>query len=489
MSATLLPLLLLLPIAASALDYPIADTGQNQCYDALEPIEAPAPGEAFFGQDAQHAGAGPSYHLSADGLCVVDEITGLVWQRRADADLDGVLEPEDQLTWDEAQALPAQLNAVAFAGRDDWRLPDIKTLYSLIDFRGTDPSGWEGGSEGLTPFLGEPFDFIWGDVEGGDRLIDAQYWSSTEYVSTTMGGDHTVFGVNFADGRIKGYPSVSPMGVSSHFVLCVSGNPGYGVNQFVAGGDGTVSDLATGLQWTQADGGEALSWADALAWAEGLDFAGHDDWRLPNAKELQSLLDYTRSPATDDEAAIDPIFACTPIVDEGGGSDFPFYWSSTTHANLSQNPGSQAAYVAFGTGLGWMQAPFPPYDWNLLDVHGAGCQRSDPKAGDPDDYPHGHGPQGDVIRIFNFARAVRTLEGAAPEPVGDLRIGIEGGEVRLVWSAPEEGLGYRVYGSIDAMSAFPEEWTLLADGLEETSWSGPLTAIRLFYRVTASPVR
>ena len=53
-------------------------------------------------------------------------------------------------------------------------------------------------------------------------------------------------------------------------------------------------------------------------------------------------------------------------------------------------------------------------DYILFDVHGAGAQRSDPKSGDPADYPYGHGPQGDVIRIFNYVRAVR-LQSAAVE--------------------------------------------------------------------------
>ena len=44
-------------------------------------------------------------------------------------------------------------------------------------------------------------------------------------------------------------------------------------------------------------------------------------------------------------------------------------------------------------------------------VFGAGAQRSDPKVGNPDDYPFGLGPQGDVVRIFNYTRAVRD----APE--------------------------------------------------------------------------
>ncbi len=51
----------------------------------------------------------------------------------------------------------------------------------------------------------------------------------------------------------------------------------------------------------------------------------------------------------------------------------------------------------------------PPFSrrYRLLDVHGAGAQRSDPKTGDADDWPHGNGPQGDVVRIDNFVRPVR----------------------------------------------------------------------------------
>ena len=43
-------------------------------------------------------------------------------------------------------------------------------------------------------------------------------------------------------------------------------------------------------------------------------------------------------------------------------------------------------------------------------MHGAGAQRSNPKTGDPADYPYGHGPQGDVIRIYNYVRLVRDAD-------------------------------------------------------------------------------
>ena len=71
------------------------------------------------------------------------------------------------------------------------------------------------------------------------------------------------------------------------------------------------------------------------------------------------------------------------------------------HANWSQVAGGYAAYVSFGRAMGYMNR------W--VDVHGAGAQRSDPKAGDPADYPTGHGPQGDAIRIYNHVRLVRDM--------------------------------------------------------------------------------
>ena len=67
-------------------------------------------------------------------------------------------------------------------------------------------------------------------------------------------------------------------------------------------------DKATGLMWAKADSGKTMNWRKALKWAEDLDYAGYTDWRLPNAKELQSIVDYTRCPDVTDSAAIDPIF-------------------------------------------------------------------------------------------------------------------------------------------------------------------------------------
>jgi hypothetical protein len=138
-----------------------------------------------------------------------------------------------------------------------------------------------------------------------------------------------------------------------------------------------------------------------VKYAETLELGGHDDWRLPNAKELQSIVDYTRSVQTTGSAAINPIFEITEIKDPEGKKQYPYFWTSTTHLE-GRNPYSSAVYIAFGEAQGNMRG-------RLLDVHGAGAQRSDPKAGNEEDYPQYFGPQGDVRYVFNYARCVRSV--------------------------------------------------------------------------------
>lgn len=377
----------------------IPDTGQSACYDANIAISCPAAGADFYGQDGNYSSHPPSYVANGDGT-VSDALTGLTWQQSPDTNGDGSIDASDKLSYSAAQSYCEALN---LGNRDDWRLPDIKELYSLIDFRGTDPSGVIGDdSSGLTPFIDTAyFAFGYGDSSAGERLIDAQFASNTRYVSTTMNGDETLFGVNFADGRIKGY-GLSLRGVDKTFyVLCARGDS-YGANQWQDNGDGTISDGNSGLMWAQQDSGTGMDWQTALAWVaqkNAENYLGYSDWRLPNAKELQSLVDYSRSPDTTQSAAIDPLFSATAITNEGGQTDYPFYWSGTTHLTFN-GMAANAVYVAFGRALGYMNG-----SW--LDVHGAGAQRSDPKAGDAADYPTGHGPQGDAIRIENYVRLVR----------------------------------------------------------------------------------
>ena len=395
-------------LLVAELTFPIVDTNQSLCYDNLNEIDAPELGDPFYGQDANYTGNAPAYTDNNDGT-ITDNVTGLMWAKTCDMDGDGDIDYDDKLSYEEAMESAETFD---LAGYSDWRLPSIKEQYSMIIFSGIDVSGYEGDTEGLVPFVDtDYFDFGYGDEDAGERIIDAQMATSTLYVGTTMIDDETMFGVNFADGRIKGYPTGPMPGQTEDkqfYVYYVRGNIAYGENDFQNNNDGTITDNATGLMWTQDDSGEGLIWEDALSYADSYEFAGHSDWRLPNAKELQSIVDYTRSLQTTDSPAIDTIFNCTQISDEGDGVNYPFYWSGTTHANM-QN-GGYGCYVTFGEALGWMEMPPDSGNYTLLDVHGAGAQRSDPKTGDPSDYPYGHGPQGDVIRIFNYVRLVRYAD-------------------------------------------------------------------------------
>lgn len=391
-------------VVSLAHTYSIVDTAQQRCYDNSREITYPSQGEPLFGQDAHYQGNEPKYRDNGDGT-VSDLVSGLMWQKT----------PGPKVSFNQAVA---GASACRVGGFDDWRLPSIKELYSLIDFSGEDIDPQARSAEGLRPFIDtDYFDFTYGDPSKGERIIDSQCATSTKYVSTTMHGSPTMFGVNFADGRIKGYPiGRNPRrGEKTYVVFYVRGNPDYGTNDFHDNGDSTVTDQATGLTWMQGDSGTLkagdhrdgkLNWQQALAWAEGLAFAGHSDWRLPNAKELQSIVDYTRSPDTTQSAAISKIFACTPQQNPAGKSDFGSYWTGTTHKRLGR--GDTAAYLSFGRSQGWMRDPRG--GMSLLDVHGAGAQRSDPKAGDPSRFPHGRGPQGDVIGIYNLVRPVRGGE-------------------------------------------------------------------------------
>ncbi len=382
-------------VSLAQLPYPIIDTHQNLCSDSTA-IHSNCTASQGRGQDAQYQGLSPSYTDNGDAT-VSDNHTRLMWSKTPDLNQDGVITAKDKVTYDQAVAYVAQLN---LAGHSDWRLPTIKELYSLILFDGQDPSGLSGaGTYSIRPFIDHGvFGFASGDTKAGERLIDSQYISSTKYVSTTMKGDETVFGVNFIDGRIKGYGLSTPSGkVKTFYLLAVRGNSNYGINQFVDNGNGSITDNATGLTWQKDDSQQAMDWFASLNYCESLELAGNNSWRLPNVKELQSIVDYSRSPDTTNSAAIAPIFNTSTITNEAEKLDYPNYWSSTTHLNLRN--GNNAAYLAFGRSLGYMKG-----QW--LDVHGAGAQRSDPKQYRGKDYPQGHGPQGDAIRYNNFARCV-----------------------------------------------------------------------------------
>lgn len=98
-------------------------------------------------------------------------------------------------------------------------------------------------------------------------------------------------------------------------------------------GDGTVTDTRTGLMWKRcaegltgelcADGEVSImTWGDALEHARSSTFAGHDDWRLPNFRELQSLAEHCRTDPAINETAFP-------------NTTSSYFWSASPYAGSS----------------------------------------------------------------------------------------------------------------------------------------------------------
>ena len=116
---------------------------------------------------------------------------------------------------------------------------------------------------------------------------------------------------------------------------------------FTNNGDGTTSDNCTSLIWMTCSRGQTygagpacsgsattVAWEGALTYCEGLNFAGQTDWRLPNTKELQSIVNYGVA-----YPAIFTAYFPSTVSDR--------YWSSTTAAFDTAN----AWDVDFGHGI------------------------------------------------------------------------------------------------------------------------------------------
>ncbi|MEI6886990.1 MAG: DUF1566 domain-containing protein [bacterium] len=394
---------------AKASTYSIVDTAQSSYWNSEgSEIIKPSQNENFYGQDAEFQNNMPSYRDNGDGT-ITDNVTGLMWTQSLDLNGDGQINSLDKRTLPDAITSSKTLNV---GGYSDWKIPTVKELYSLINFNGVDGKIYD--STNAKPFIDTNyFKFGYGDTSAGERNIDAQVATQTIYVDKTFIGFQTMFGVNFADGRIKGYPlTVSMTGIteSKFYIYYVRGNNSYGINDFSDNKDKTITDNATNLMWSKDDSGTGMNWEESLKWVQtknSENYLGHSDWRLPNIKELQSIVDYSRSPSITNSASIDPIFNITKINNENGVEDYGYFWSSTTHISVSDtgnlSTGYQSSYIPFGRGIGKMIGIW-------MDVHGAGSQRSELKSGNASDYPDGFGPQGDAIRINNYVRLVREVK-------------------------------------------------------------------------------
>ncbi len=250
-------------------------------------ILCPKEGEDFYGQDAQYAARkGCVAHHSytdipnpddAENTFIKDNATGLTWWFTG------------------SYGTFAELQngcSISYGGIDDWRLPTPKEILTLAD---------HGRIYGAAS---DPYYIYWMQgVEEGSEDEVAAHTSIESYQYFPYIG------------------RVSYFGYIEALLICVSGDEYGKINpeNYIENGDGTVFDSSTNLLW-QKNFVKKETWKEALAYCENLEYAGFDDWRLPNKNELVTLIDYSKA-------------------DEEVVSSFPgfkreefFLWSSTTTA-------------------------------------------------------------------------------------------------------------------------------------------------------------
>jgi len=114
-------------------------------------------------------------------------------------------------------------------------------------------------------------------------------------------------------------------------------------------GDGTITDNRTGLMWVQSGYADEdttpattytpsgnwrkYTWENAILYCERLDYAEYTDWRLPNVRELESIVD-----AGEQSPSINTTYFLN--------TENSWYWLSTTYVPTT----TMAWYVGFTLG-------------------------------------------------------------------------------------------------------------------------------------------
>jgi hypothetical protein len=261
-------------------------TDQTHCYnESGDPVQC-----AGSGQDAESnrtPGDSPARFDVRNGV-VADRATGLRWYQNASP-------ATFPMSWVEAFEYIEQLNRSRYHGIDSWRLPCRRELFSLISHQYINPALPDG----------HPFS----DVFSG------YYWTS----STCRRLSDQAWYIHLGGGRIY-----RGMKYGSYMLWPVTGpqQSGGRLSNRFGNESPAVRDRLTGRMWLRSfdEMERPLKWEKALATIDALnthEAGGYADWRLPNIRELESLVVLTRhSPA---------LPADHPFAKVAGG-----YWSSTT---------------------------------------------------------------------------------------------------------------------------------------------------------------
>jgi hypothetical protein len=257
-----------------------------------------------------------------DWGCTYDNVTQLTWEMKTnDGGLHHYLRrftnkggKAQDLPSDAANLVKAT-NAEALCGSTDWRLPDPIELQSIVDYGGGTPDH----RDCIDPtFFPNP---------------EASYWTRTESAWDTKSAWYVQ-----ACGRISGTKrfteSEGARVVHRKPRTLSQGKAAIAKERFIPSVDGTeVTDTMTGLVWRRC--AEGMVWSgDAQActgtatryhWQDAFDHVRANregGWRLPNIKELFSIVDFERlGPALDPlafpNAPGSGFLSATP-VDSGG---------------------------------------------------------------------------------------------------------------------------------------------------------------------------
>lgn len=230
--------------------------GQNGCY-VVNPMS--------FTKLGKQGKAVSDTATWKDGLrTVLDNNTGLVWEVKSPKKGD-VNYCMDTYNWKKAKSdYIKELNAKKYGGFSDWRLPNKDELRSIIDYSKTGPAV---------------------DTNYFPNCQSDFYWTSVPYKMQPP----FVWGIFFGLGSGICY---TPM--SERFVRAVRGGhaKSFGAaetSRFQDNNDGTITDSLTGLMWQKGEN-ERMDWYSALKSCKEMRLAGHSDWRLPNLKELNTIL-------------------------------------------------------------------------------------------------------------------------------------------------------------------------------------------------------
>ena len=342
--------LLLVPVLAVAGKIQLPQTGQTACYNATgNEIACPNTGQDGDSR-AGVAWPNPRFRDNGDGT-ILDNLSGLIWAKNGNVmktrdpgfDTDGFIAGDGAVTWQHALAYIKKLNSENYLGHNDWRLPNIIELDSLVH-------------------AGQSSQAVWLNLQGFSNVQENYYWSSTTLVYydwnariVNMYGGFMDFDSKSSNGYyvwpVRSENSVSTISLprtgqttcyDEYSAIDCAGTGQDGELQtgaawpdprFRDNGDLTMTDNLTGLVWTRdanapgptsCDPGTSKNWQGALNYVKCLNmnnYLGHNDWRLPNRKELRSLVDEQQQQLVD-------------FLNFIGFYDVKFgsYWSSTTYA-------------------------------------------------------------------------------------------------------------------------------------------------------------